>query len=61
MISMFDDLLGEKEPEITEVDKDALIRAMADNIKQKQDMINDLVRQITELERQIESQEAGVI
>jgi hypothetical protein len=58
---MFDDLLGEKEPEITEVDKDALIRAMADNIKQKQDMINDLVRQITELERQIESQEAGVI
>lgn len=58
---MFEDLLGKKKPKQREVDKDAVIRAMADNIKRKQDIINDLVRQITELERQIESQEAGVI
>jgi len=58
---MFDDLLGKKKQKQREIDKDSVIRAMADNIRQKQEMIDDLVKQITELERQIESQEVGII
>jgi peptidoglycan hydrolase CwlO-like protein len=58
---MFDDILGKRKEPIQEVDKDSLIRALEDNVAQKQEMIEDLVAQITELERQIESQEAGII
>ena len=53
----FDDILGERKNNKIEVDKDSLIKALEDNVKAKQKMIEDLIRQVTELERQIENKE----
>lgn len=51
---MFDDILGEKKKQI-ERDTESLIRALEDNVAEKQNIIEDLIRQITELERQVEN------
>ena len=58
---MFDDLLGKRKENKIEVDKDSLIRALEDNVAEKQKMIEDLVAQVTELERQLEDREQGYI
>lgn len=50
---MFDDILGEGK-EIIEEDKDSLIEALRYNVEEKQKMIEDLIRQVTELERLLE-------
>lgn len=54
---MFDDILGKRKDNEIDVDKDSLIEALEDNVEEKQKMIEDLVAQITELERQLESKE----
>lgn len=53
---MYDDILGKRNEGIPEVDKDSIIKAQADNIKQKQELIEDLLRKITDLERQLENE-----
>lgn len=56
----YDDILGEKEKkEESKQTKDGLIRALKYNVKKKQNIIEDLFRKITELERQIENQNQG--
>lgn len=53
---MFNDILG-KEPEKLEEDKDSLIESLRYNVKEKQRIIEQLVEEITELERQLEDQQ----
>lgn len=54
---MFDDLLGKTKKDPMEVDRESLIKALEDNVAEKQKMIEDLVSQITELERRLEQKE----
>ena len=53
---MFDDILG-KGKEVIEEDKDSLIESLRYNVKEKQRIIEQLVEEITELERQLEDQQ----
>ena len=53
---MFDDILGTG-PETVEEDKDSIIESLRYNVEEKQKMIEDLVRQVTELERLLEVQQ----
>ena len=54
---MFDDILGKKKNNIIEVDKDSLIKALEDNVAEKQKIIEDLIKQVTDLERRMENKE----
>ena len=56
-IFMFDDILGKKKNNIIEVDKDSLIKALEDNVAEKQKIIEDLIKQVTDLERRMENKE----
>ena len=57
MILMFNDILGEEEgEEVIEEDRDSLIEALRYNVEKKEKIIQDLIRQVTELERQLENQ-----
>ena len=53
---MFNDILG-TEPEKVEEDKDSIIEALKDNVEQKEKLIKDLVKQVTQLERVLEEQQ----
>jgi hypothetical protein len=50
---MYDDLLGEKE-ELNEVTKDSIISAQKANIEAKEELIKELIEQITQLEKENE-------
>lgn len=52
---MFNDILG-KEPERIEEDKDELIKSLRYNVREKQKIIEQLIDEVTELERQLEDQ-----
>ena len=55
---MYNDILGEKKKDDEHpVTKDSIISAQKANIEAKEKYIKDLVKKITELERQIESYE----
>ena len=54
---MFDDIIG-KENDIIEVTNESIIEAMRVNIEEKENFINDLIDNITELESYIESIES---
>jgi hypothetical protein len=53
---MFNDILG-NEPEKIEEDKDSIIEALKYNLKKKEKLIEDLVKQVTQLERILEDQQ----
>lgn len=53
----YNDILGEKKKPIDKINKDSIIAAQRDNIQQKQKLIENLIDQITELEKIIESQD----
>lgn len=50
---MYNDILG-NEDEIKKPTKENILKAMKDNIKEKDKFIEQLVDKITELERQVE-------
>ena len=50
---MYNDILGEKE-DVPELTKDSIISAQKANIEAKEELINDLIRKVTELEQQVE-------
>ena len=51
----YDDILGsKKDNDITEASTEEIIEAMEYNIKKKQELINDLLKKITDLEIEIE-------
>jgi hypothetical protein len=50
---MFNDILGDG-PERVEEDKDSIIDSLRYNVEEKQKMIEDLIRQVTDLERLLE-------
>jgi len=52
----YNDILGEKKKPIGKINKDSIIAAQRDNIQAKQELIENLIDQITELERIIENQ-----
>lgn len=52
----FDDILGTKKKPIDKINKDSIIAAQRANIQAKQELIENLIDQITELERIIENQ-----
>jgi len=52
----YNDILGEKKKPIEKINKDSIIAAQRDNIQAKQELIENLIDQITELERIIETQ-----
>lgn len=58
---MFDDLLGKTKKDPIDVDRESLIKALEDNVAEKQKMIEDLVSQVVELERRLEDREQGYI
>lgn len=60
-IFMFDDLLGKTKKDPIDVDRESLIKALEDNVAEKQKMIEDLVSQVVELERRLEDREQGYI
>ena len=51
---MFDDILGKKETKDYEATKDEIIKALEYNIGKKEKMIQDLLKQLVEVERQLE-------
>jgi hypothetical protein len=57
---MFNDILGNDKKLEMEEDKDSIIDALRYNVEEKQKMIEDLVRQVTDLERLLEEQHNDV-
>lgn len=57
---MFNDILG-KEAETIEEDDKSIIESLRYNVEEKQKMIDDLIRQVTELERQLENEQGNVV
>lgn len=53
---MFSDILGNEKKKIIQ-DKDELIESLKYNIKEKEKIIKDLIKEVTELERRLESKE----
>ncbi len=49
----YDDILGEEEPK-DHTTTQSIIEALKQANKEKDEMISDLIKQVTELERQIE-------
>ena len=52
-MKLFDDLLGKKEKEV-EATKDEIIEALEYNLGEKEKIINDLLKELVETERQLE-------
>lgn len=52
---MYEDILGKKKEKPEPVSQEEVMEAMSYNIKKKQKIIDDLVKRITELERQLEN------
>ena len=58
---MYSDILGKDEDDLElNEDKDAIIEALKYNLDEKEKFINDLLDEITKLERQLEDQEVGI-
>ena len=53
---MFNDILGDKSEKVEE-DKDSIIDSLRYNVEEKQKMIEDLIQQVTDLERLVEEQQ----
>jgi len=51
---MYNDILGDKGKKVIQ-DKDAIIEALKYNLSKKEKLIKDLIKQITELERELEN------
>lgn len=58
---MFNDILGSDGDDEIKIDKDDLIESLKYNLKEKEKLINDLINEITKLERQLEdSNHSGI-
>lgn len=51
---MFDDLLGKDKENSIQPTQEELIEAMEYNIKKKRELIDNLLKKITELEKEVE-------
>jgi len=52
---MFDDILGNGKEEIIKEDKDSLIESLKYNLEKKEEIIKNLIKEITDLEQQLEN------